>query len=150
MVSKKQIDDFMAKKDIGFVGLSRDPKSFSRYVFDNLKQKGYNFYPVNPNTEEIDGTKCFKSISELPENVDSLFIATSKTFTDKVIDEALGSRFGHIWLQQNSETPHALEAAEKSDKSVITNRCIMMFSEPVKGIHGFHRFLVKLFGSYPK
>jgi predicted CoA-binding protein len=150
MVSKKQIDEFFSGKDIGFIGLSRDPKSFSRHVFNDLKQKGYNFYPVNPNAEEIDGTICCKSISELPENVDRLFIATPKPATDDVIDEALGGRFGHIWLQQNSETPRAIEAAEKSDKNVITQKCIMMFAEPVKGVHSFHRFFVRLFGAYPK
>jgi hypothetical protein len=25
-----------------------------------------------------------------------------------------------------------------------------MFAAPVKGVHGFHRFLTKTFGAYPK
>ena len=44
----------------------------------------------------------------------------------------------------------ALEMVKDHEVNLIHNKCILMFAEPVKGPHAFHRFLNRLFGSYPK
>ncbi|MFP4527649.1 MAG: CoA-binding protein [Candidatus Kapaibacterium sp.] len=150
MVSKKQIDDFMASKNVAVVGLSRNPKSFSRSVADSLREKGFKLFGVNPNAENINGVKCYNSIGELPAEADRLLILTSKAGTETIMPEVVKSRFSHIWIQQTADTPKVLEMAADSDKNIISGKCIMMFSEPVNGIHGFHKFLMKLFGKYPK
>ena len=42
------VRDFLAQRRIAFVGLSRDPKHFSRVVFREMSQRGYDVVPVNP------------------------------------------------------------------------------------------------------
>ena len=55
-----------------------------------------------------------------------------------------------VWIQQQSDTAESVKMFEETGIPLIYNKCIMMFAGPVKGVHGFHRFLAKTFGGYPK
>jgi len=131
-------------------GVSRNTKKFGRVVYDTLKDKGYKIYPVNPNTPEINGDKCFKDVSELPEHVQFLYIVTPKEETRDIIEKAINRGIRNIWIQQMSETDDAVELAQKNNINLIYKQCIFKFAEPVTGVHKFHRFLSRLFGMYPK
>ena len=115
-----------------------------------LKEKRFTLYPVNPNAEEIQGLKCYKSVLDLPDDVNHLFIVTPKPESLAVVNAAIQKKMKMIWIQQKSETPEAEKTIEDAGIPLIHKKCILMFADPVKGPHGFHRFLVKLFGGYPK
>ena len=55
----------------------------------------------------------------------------------------------NIWMQQGSESENAIEFCNKNEINVIHGECILMFAEPVKSIHSFHRWVNKLIGKYP-
>lgn len=150
MVAKKQIDEFFETGKLALAGASRDPRKFSGSVFKELRAKGVDVVPVNPNAKEIQGEKCYRSVAEVPESHRRLVVMTPKAEAAKIIQEALDAGYKHIWLQQMAETDEAVALGEKSDANFIYKKCVMMFAEPVKGVHGVHRFLVKIFGAYPK
>ncbi len=66
-VTKAQINQFLASKEIAVAGVSRNEKKFGRIVFEELKKKGYNVVPVNPNIDQVDETKCYSSVDDLPQ-----------------------------------------------------------------------------------
>lgn len=150
MVTLNEIQKFLAPRKIAMAGASRNLKKFGGAIFKELKKKGFELYPVNPNTDVIQGVKCYKSVDELPEDVEHLFIVTSKEDTDFVAQAAIKKGIKMIWIQQKSDTPEAVKAIEEAGIPLIHKKCIMMFADPVKSVHGFHRFLVKTFGGYPK
>ncbi len=150
MTTLNHIQKFLDSKEIAIAGASRNPKKFGGAVFKELKEKGFTLHPVNPNTDEIQGQKCYQSVFDLPDNVSNLFIVTPKQKTPDIVNAAIRKGVKMIWIQQKSETPEAVKAAEDAGIQVIHKKCILMFAEPVKGFHGFHRFLVKTFGGYPK
>jgi len=150
MVTLNQINSFLAPRKMAVAGASRNPKKFGGYVFAELKQKGFQLYPVNPNADEIQGVKCFKSVGELPADVTHLLILTQKTETEAVAEAAVKKGFEMVWIQQTSDTPEALKILDEAKIPVISKKCIMMFAGPVKGGHAFHKFFVKAFGGYPK
>lgn len=144
------INDFLAPRKMAMAGASRNPKKFGGYVFNELKQKGFELYPVNPNADEIQGVKCYHTIESLPAGVDRLLVVTSKTDTELVAQQAINKGIKMVWVQQGAESPESLKLLEDAGIPVISKKCIMMFAGPVKGVHGFHRFLVKSFGKFPK
>jgi len=150
MVTLNQINSFLAPRKIAVAGASRNTKKFGGYVFSELKLKGFQLYPVNPNAEEIQGIKCYKTVAELPDDVTHLLIVTPKTETASVAQAAVKKGIKMVWIQQTSETPEALDSLKKAQILVISKKCIMMFASPVKGGHAFHKFFVKAFGGYPK
>lgn len=150
MITLNQINDFISPRKIAVAGASRNPKKFGGYVFNELKQKGFQLYPVNPNADEIQGEKCYKTIADLPEDVTRLLILTPKNETANIAEAAAKRGIKMVWIQQTAETPEALKILEDAGIPVIYKKCIMMFANPVKGGHAFHRFFVKAFGSYPR
>lgn len=150
MVTKKDIDAFLSSKKLAIAGVSRSPKSFSREVCRELKKRGYEVLPVNPNTDEIEGDKCYRSIEDLPEDIKSLLILTPRHETDTVLRNAINQGFENIWVQQMSETAGTIKIADEYNKDIISKKCIFMFAEPVAGIHKFHRTITGIFGGLPK
>jgi len=145
-----EIQQFLAPKKLAVAGASRNPKKFGGTVIKDLKERGFELFPVNPNAEEIQGLKCFKTISDLPADVKHLLILTPKEKTLKTVNLAVQNKMKMVWIQQMSETPEAITVLKNSGIPFIQKKCIYMFADPVKGPHNFHRFLVKVFGRYPK
>lgn len=150
MNTLNHIQEFLEPKEMAIAGASRNPKKFGGAVFKELKEKGFTLYPVNPNADEIQGQKCFQSVLDLPDEVTNLYIVAPMHETQTIVNAAIQRGIKMIWIQQKSETPEAVRTAEDAGIQVIHKKCILMFADPVKGFHGFHRFFVKAFGGYPK
>ncbi|MFC2115019.1 CoA-binding protein [Bacteroidota bacterium] len=150
MTTLSSIQSFLQPKQLAIAGVSRNPKKFGRHVYEHLKEHGYKLYPVNPNMEDLDGEVCYKSISDLPGEVDRIYIVTPQKETAESVRQSIDKGIRKIWIQQRSETPETLELMKDQDIDLIYKKCILMFAEPVKGPHAFHRLINKLFGSYPK
>lgn len=148
--TKASIDSFLSIKRVAIAGVSRDPKKFGHLVFKQLKEKGFEIYPINPGTDNIAGIPCFRSVSALPLNVHSLLILTPKKQTRDVVAEAMAKGIDNIWIQQMSDTPEAIELTRSHPVNLVTGECILMHTDPVTGIHKFHRTIKKLFGLYPR
>ncbi|MEI7500162.1 MAG: CoA-binding protein [Bacteroidota bacterium] len=148
--TKTSIDTFLSSRKIAIAGVSRDPKKFGHQVFLKLKEKGFEVYPINPAMDIIAGTPCFHSVDSLPLNVHSLVIMTPKKQTREVVAEAITKGIDNIWIQQMADTPEAIEFASSHPINLITKECILMYIDPVEGIHKFHRSIRRFFGSYPK
>ncbi|HNX07748.1 MAG TPA: CoA-binding protein [Bacteroidales bacterium] len=149
MITKTQIEDFYKQGTIAIIGVSRNKKKFGRTVYDELKKKGISVVPVNPNTDNIEGEKCYKDIAALPQEIKAAVLLTSKPKTLEALQQCVGKGMTNIWIQQGSHTKEALEFAGKNNVNLIHGKCIMMFSEP-DGMHKLHRGIVKFFGRLPK
>ncbi len=64
-------------KRIAVIGASRDTNSIGNIIFRNIISNGYTgtVYPINPNSESINGVKAYKSLKDLPESIDLAVIA---------------------------------------------------------------------------
>ena len=149
MVTLKQIEEFIASEPIAMAGVSRNPKKFGFAAFRELKEKGMNIIPVNPNAAEIHGVKVFPDIKSLPDDVRGLIIMTSRQKTAGIIKEAREKGIRQIWIQQMAESSEALKELEGSGINYITKECILMHYKP-HGIHRFHSAIRKFFRSFPK
>jgi hypothetical protein len=148
--TKTSIDNFLSSRKIAIAGVSRNPKKFGHQVFIHLKKRGFEVYPVNPGTDTIAGTPCFRTVGSLPLNVHHLLIITPKKQTRNVVAEAISKGIDNIWIQQMSDTPESIELAMLHPINLITKECILMHIDPVEGIHKFHRMMRRFFGLFPK
>jgi uncharacterized protein len=150
MISLIEIQDFLAPKRMAIAGASRNAKKFGGMIFQDLQKKGYQLYPVHPEANEIQGVACFRSVSDLPAEAEMLYIVTPKSQTLSIVQQAVERGVKKIWIQQSSDTPEAIDWAKQHNLPVISGQCMFMFAEPVSSIHGFHRWLNKVFRSYPR
>ncbi|GAB1451855.1 CoA-binding protein [Draconibacterium sp.] len=150
MATLNEIQKFLAPRKMAIAGASRNVQKFGGSVFKELLENGFELYPVNPNADEILGVKCYKSVDDLPPDVEYLYIVTPKYETELVANAAVRKAMKMVWIQRQSDTPNAILTIEKAGIPLVYDKCIMMFAEPVRGAHRFHRLLAKVFGGYPK
>jgi predicted CoA-binding protein len=149
MSTLKQINEFLSYQPIALVGVSRNPKKFGYSAFKELKQKGMNIIPVNPEAIEIMGEKVYSNVTDLPSNVQAIIIFTRKDKTVSLIKDAKEKGIKQIWIQQMADSKEAVDELKGSDINYITGECILMHYKP-HSIHKFHRAISKFFGRFPK
>lgn len=149
MATLKQINEFIESQPIAMVGVSRNPKKFGYSAFKELKEKGMNLIPVNPEADQIMGEKSYSSVKALPAGVKGVLIFTKKDQTASVVKVAKEKGIKQIWIQQMSDTKEALDELQGSDINFITGECILMHYKP-HSIHKFHKTIRKFFGGFPK
>lgn len=66
------LDSFFAPQSIALIGASRDHEKIPGRLLAMLRKNEFpgQIYPVNPNYDEIDGLKCFKTIAEIGAPID--------------------------------------------------------------------------------
>jgi len=120
---------------IAVVGLSRDPAKDSYEVAEYLKPRGYRVIPINPFADEILGEKCYKTLLEVPENlqktIEIVDIFRPAEDVPPIVDQAirLKKMYGNprvVWMQLGIVNEVAAERARKAGLVVVMDRCLMI------------------------
>ncbi|RLE71967.1 MAG: CoA-binding protein [Thermoprotei archaeon] len=86
----EQIHGFFNPKSIAVIGASSKPGKIGYAVLKNLLEfhrKGGKVYPINPRADTILGLKVYKSILDVPENVDMAVIIIRSEEVPKIIED---------------------------------------------------------------
>lgn len=142
-----EINEFLNSNAIAIVGVSKEEKSFSRVMLKAFVSRGYKVFVVNPNANSIDCFHCYHSITQLPKNVEAIYILKRKDIAIQLAREAATQGIKKIWIHIKCDSPDLKEISKEYGVSIIAGECFFMWAEPVKGIHRFHRFLYELFNS---
>lgn len=121
-------------KTVAVVGLSRDPSKDSYQVAEYLKEHGFRIVPINPFADEVLDEKSYKSLLEMPAEVQKtleivdIFRPSAEILpiVEQVIQ--LKKLFGVpyvVWLQLGIINDMAAEAAKKAGLTVVMDKCIM-------------------------
>ena len=149
MNSKKVIEDFIAQKKIAVVGVSRKKTKFGNAIYKELKQKGYNVFPINPYINAFEGDTCYPDLLSLPEKVDAVIINVPPAQTEKVVREVKQVGINKVWLQQGSQSDEAVRFCKENGIDCVSNECILMFAQPSAFMHRAHKWVWGVFGKLP-
>lgn len=80
-------------KSIAIIGASRDASSIGNLIFKNLSNADFKgeIYPVNPQTDSINGIKAYSSSKELPGQIDLAVISVKAEKVFEVAEEAISA-----------------------------------------------------------
>lgn len=78
---------FFYPRSIALIGASAEKGKVGNVILRNLKNFKGEVYPVNPKYSEIEGLKCYQSISSLPENVDLAVVAIPARAVTNAVEE---------------------------------------------------------------
>jgi predicted CoA-binding protein len=152
--SLETIEDFLAQKRIAMAGISRDPKSFSANLFEELCRRGYDVVPVNPNTAEVQGRRCFARVQDIQPPVEAALLMTSPGATEKVVHDCAEADIRRVWMYRaagkGSVSAKAVEFCQEHGIDVVPGQCPFMFLPETAGFHRFHGFIRKITGRYPR
>ena len=80
---------FESVKTIAIIGLSPDESKASNMVAKYLQNAGYKIVPVYPKEDEILGEKVYRSLSEIPFEIDMVDIFRKPAAFDAVADACI-------------------------------------------------------------
>lgn len=143
---KPEIRDFIQGKRFAIIGVSRSGKKFGNSIYTELKERGYQLFIVHPEAQEIGGETCYPTLAALKGQVDGVIVCVLPEKAAPVLREAKAAGMTKIWLQQGAQSPAVLAEAEKLGLKPVAGKCILMYAQPVRGFHTFHRGFMKLFG----
>ena len=153
MSSLAIIHDFLAQKRIAVVGVSRDPKDFSRGLLRTLRERGYDAVAVNPELDAVDDTPCFKSLDDITSPVDGVLVMTSPAVTDEVVRQCAHLEIPRVWMYRaagdGAVSAQAVEFCEEHGIKVVPGECPYMFFAHGGWFHRLHGLINRISGKYP-
>ena len=102
------LDELFKPKSIAVIGASNNPLSIGHMVLKNLIDHGFKgpVFPVNPKSPEIMDIKAYKSVLEIPDDIDLVNISIKNVFVPLAIEECgkKGVKFAIIHTAGFKET----------------------------------------------
>ena len=73
---RSDIESFLSLHRIAMIGVSQDPKHFSRAVLRAWRDRGYEVIPVNPKVREVESVFCYRDPRDIALPVDAALLLT--------------------------------------------------------------------------
>jgi len=121
-------------KTVAVVGLSRDPSKDSYRVAEYLKRHGFHIVPINPFADEVLGEKSYKSLLDMPAEVQKTLeivdIFRSSAEILPIVEQVIQLKklFGVpyvVWMQLGIINDQAAETAKNAGLTVVMDKCMM-------------------------
>jgi predicted CoA-binding protein len=148
------IHEFLAQPRFAFIGVSRNPRSFSRTLFRDFLARGYQIQPVNPFAAEIDGRHCYPTVRSITPPPANVFLMARRDSLNTLLRECAQSGATLAWLYGVSGLkdvpPETLRIAEEYGIGIIPGYCPYMFFKDATFFHRWHGSLWKMIGLFPK
>lgn len=92
LATPARLGAFFSPRSIAVVGAS-ETSYWGRNVFNNLNSAGFqgSLFPVNPKRQTVFGLPCFRSLRDIPEPVDLVYVAAPTEAVPSVLDDAAAS-----------------------------------------------------------
>jgi len=153
MTSKRAIDSFLSCRRIAVVGVSRDPKDFSRAVFRAFVERGYDAVPVNAAGGDVGGRRSATRIGEVQPAPEAALLLTPPAATGQVVRECADAGVKRVWMHrgagQGAVSPEAVALCRERGIEVVDGECPFMFLPDTGWFHGVHRLFKRLGGRLP-
>lgn len=146
--------EFLARKRIAVTGVSRKPETHAgNAIYRRLRDRGYQVFAVNPNTDKVEGDVCYHDLKSIPSGVDAVVIGTGPGNAETTMRECAELGIKHVWMHRSfgtgSVSREAAEYGRTHGISVIDGGCPLMFEPTADPAHKVMRVLPTMTGKVP-
>jgi predicted CoA-binding protein len=130
--SGEQIKDLLAgTKTIAVVGIKTEEQSFQPafYVPQYLQNAGFEIIPVPvyyPEVETILGQKVYRSLAEIPGEIDLVNVFRRSADVAKHTEDILSKRPKAVWLQSGIRNDEVARTLAEAGIKVVQDACLMV------------------------
>lgn len=137
---------FVAQQTLAVVGVSRT-RGFGNDLYRHLKQKGFRVFPVNSQTDSVEGERCFRRLDDVPEKIDGVVTVVPPAQAKNVVEDCARLGIKHVWMQQGSESDEAVALCRAQGIAEVHGACLLMHTGG--GFpHSLHRWIWRKLGKY--
>ncbi|KPU62750.1 CoA-binding protein [Thermococcus sp. EP1] len=113
-------------KKIALVGATPNPTKYGNIILRDLLGKGFEVLPVNPKYEEIENVKCYKTVRDLPKDVDVIVFVVPPKIGLQIAKDAVEAGFRKLWFQPGAESEEIKKFLEDQNVEYSFKKCIMV------------------------
>ena len=144
---------FLACKRVAVTGVSRTPKTHgSNNVYRRLRERGYQVFAVNPNTDQVEGDRCYQDLKSIPGGVEAVVIGTRPEIAGDTMRECAELGIKQVWMHRGPGAGSVSAAATGYGRAngitVIDGGCPLMFAPTADLGHKLMRLVYS--GHVPK
>lgn len=152
---KEAAAEFLAQKRIAVTGVSRNAGNHGgNFVYQRLRERGYDVVPVNPNADTVEGDNCYHDLKSIPGGVEAVVIGTRPSIAEQTMRECDELGIRHVWMHRSfgsgSVSDEATEYGRAHGITVIDGGCPCMFGPTADLGHKAMRFLLTIGGNVPR
>jgi hypothetical protein len=96
---------------VAIVGASADRSKFGNKSLRAYVKRGHEVYPVNPRGGTIEGLPAFKSVTDIPVDIDRVSVYLPPEMTLRVLDEIARKGTKELYLNPGSEDDRVVAKA---------------------------------------
>ncbi len=144
VVDRSDVDRFLSGHRFALIGASEAAGAFSTTVMVALEEHGYEVVPVNPRGPLIDGRlQSHTSVRDIEGTVDGAIVMVPSDVAEQAVQECIEAGITQVWLFRGvghgACSDAAAQACHDHGVGLVNGACPLMFLEPVRGVHRFHR-----------
>ena len=138
--------EFLACKRVAVTGVSRTPKTHgSNNVYRRLRERGYEVFAVNPNTDKVEGDRSYPDLASIPGGVQAVVIGTRPEIAGDTMRECADLGIKHVWMHRGPGAGSVSDAATSYGRArgitVIDGGCPLMFGPTADAGHKIMRLV---------
>jgi len=124
---------FLASRRVAVTGVSRTPQTHgANNVYRRLRERGYQVFAVNPNTDQVEGDRCYQDLKSIPGGVEAVVIGTRPGIAGDTIRECAELGITRVWMHRGPGAGSVSAAATSYGRAhaitVIDGGCPLMFA----------------------
>jgi predicted CoA-binding protein len=101
----------MSKPTVAVVGASNDRSKYGNKAVRAYLQQGYDVYPVNLNEKRIEGLTCYRSVLDVPVELDRITVYLPPSAGVKALDEIAAKGAREIWINPGADSEEVVQRA---------------------------------------
>lgn len=111
---------------VAVIGASPKPDRYAYRAMQLLAEHGHRAIPINPAFDEILGEKCYRSIVDVPDKIDTVTLYLSEARSYPLIDEIVEAKPRRIIMNPGAENDALAEKARASGIEVVEDCTLVM------------------------
>lgn len=123
MNTTEAISQALEFKNWAIVGLGNNPDRPAFDVAKLLQDKGHLIFPVHPKAETVHGVPGYRSLQDIPVQIDVVDCFVNSNLVGAVVDQAIAIGAKAVWLQLGVIDDAAAARAQAAGLLTVMDRC---------------------------
>ncbi len=112
--------------NVAVVGAHTSPEKYSNMAVRMLVENGHTVFPVHPALDEVEGLRVFKSVADIPDEIDTVTLYVGPAVSSKTADSILSKKPRRIIFNPGAENPELAVQAKRRRIETVEGCTLVM------------------------
>ena len=116
-------------KTVAVVGASSNREKFGNKALRAFVRQGYTVFPINPTEAEVEGLRAYKSVLDVPGEIDLATIYVPGAIGVRVMDDLAKKGIAEVWLNPGADDRQVVAKAQELGLKAVRQCSIIAIGE---------------------